>query len=168
MMWTNLIFVVTLLVFLVNSNQVSCETVDTVVVEAIPPEVNTEAELLIDENLLGDENEPRSYRGAQLWRLSYKDQQFKSAVSELQKTYKTSIWNIQMANSSNAYVDLFVKPAVVDDAKEFLRKVQVPFNVIMDDVQDAIDSENPPLEETDLWQNRDGKEIFFFFINYLQ
>jgi len=149
-----------LLACLVSSYQVSCETIDSVVVDSIPPEVNTEAELLIDENLLDDEIEPKSYRGAQLWRLSYKDQQYKSAVSELQKTYRISIWNIQMANSSNAYVDLFVKPAVVDDAKEFLRKVQVPFNVIMDDVQDAIDSENPSLDETDLWQNRDGNEIF--------
>lgn len=158
-MWPLKFFVVSLLVFLTNSYRVTCDVVDADVIEAIPPEISTESEVVIDENLTS-ENEPVTYRGAQLWRLSYKDQQYKSIISELQKHYKTAMWNLQMANASNAYVDIFVKPAVVDEAKEFLKREQVPYDVIINDVQEAIDNENPPLDETELWQNRDGKEYF--------
>lgn len=101
--------------------------------------------------------EGKSYLGAQLWRIPYSDRDYKNAISELQNTYHTTMWNLQMANASNAFVDMFVKQAVVDDAREFLKKAQIPFEVIIEDVQDAIDTENPPLDEIDLWQNRDGE-----------
>lgn len=162
-MWPLKLFLVTLSVLLVHSNGASCDTIDSEVIEAIPPEVSTESEVPLDQTVTG--SEPVSYKGGQLWRLSYKDQQSKSIVSKLQKKYKTSMWNLQMANSSNAYIDMFVAPAVVDEAKDFMNKQQVPYEVIMNDVQEAIDNENPPLDETDLWQNRDGKENHFFLIN---
>lgn len=131
------------------------EIVDADVIEALAPEVNTEAEVPTDSDR--SQVEGRSYTGAQLWRIPYTGQDYKNAVSELQKTYQTNMWNLQMANASNAYVDMFLKQSVVDDAREFLTKAQVPFEVIIDDVQDSIENQNPPLDDIDLWQNRDGK-----------
>jgi hypothetical protein len=141
---------------LLSSHCVLSDLVDADVIEAIAPEVNTEKELHTEHDRSQDD-EGRSYSGAQLWRIPYTGMDYKNAISEIQKTYHTNMWNLQMANASNAYVDMFVKQSVVDDAREFLRKAQVPFEVIMEDVQDSIEAQNPALDDIDLWQNRDGE-----------
>ncbi|KAG5684517.1 hypothetical protein PVAND_013746 [Polypedilum vanderplanki] len=142
------------LIILINSHFVISDLVDADIIEAISPEVNTEPEISIENDR--SQIEGRSYSGAQLWRIPYTGMDYKNAISELQKTYQTNMWNLQMANASNAYVDMFVKQSVVDDAREFLKKSQVPFEVIIEDIQDSIESQNPPLDDIDSWQNRDG------------
>jgi hypothetical protein len=132
------------------------DIIDSEVINAIPLEVNTEPEVLIDKERA--ENVAVRYNGAQLWRISYQNQEYKNVVAELQKNYQAVMWNLQMANVSNSYVDLFLKSSVVEEAKEFMTTSNTPYEVVINDVQDAIDTENPPLDEIDLWQNRDGKK----------
>lgn len=151
-MWLARISIVVLFLIVQCSN---CDVIDAEVVDAQPAEVNTEPEVVIDKDRAGIE--PIKYDGAQLWRVKYGNQDYKNAVAELQKEYKLSMWNLQMVNTSDAWVDLFVKGEMVDDARQFLDNVNVPYDVIIDDVQSAIDNENPPLDQIDLWQNRNGE-----------
>lgn len=63
-----------------------------------------------------------------------------------------SMWNYNIT-----YVDVFVKGPKLAGARKLLSKARIPFEVIIDDVQKAIDNENPPKDAVDLWENRDGK-----------
>lgn len=143
-------------------NYVSCDVLtDTEVIDAAQAEINTEQAIEYEKER-PDRDAPVSYQGAQLWRVPFNDHSRKSAVSELQKKYNAAMWNLQVANQSNPYVDVFVKRAAVIDARNFMKTVRVPFNVLIEDVQRAIDTENPPLDDIDLWVNRDGKWTGFF------
>lgn len=133
----------------------SKDVIDAEVIDAIPAEVNTEPAVVVDNESAG--NEPVKYEGAQLWRITYAQQEHKNAVAELQKQFKVSMWNLQMLNKTDPHVDMFVKHAVVEDAKKFLTKVCVPFEVVIEDIQQAIDTENPSKDDIELWQNRNGE-----------
>lgn len=102
------------------------------------------------------DNEPIKYDGAQLWRIGYSEQNHKNAVTELQKQFQVSMWNLQMNNGSEHYVDLFIKSGVVKEARSFLENIRVPFNVVIQDIQNAINSENPSMDEEEHWENRNG------------
>lgn len=133
----------------------SADLTDAEVIDAVPPEVNTEPAVVFDKDRTG--NEPIKYDGAQLWRIAYSQQEYKNAVVELQKQFQVSIWNLQMTNSTQPYVDMFVKRAMVNGARDFLVQVRVPFDVVINDIQDAINNENPSMDDVDLWQNRNGE-----------
>lgn len=144
-----------LTIFLLSVHCVTSDVIDAEVIDAVPPDVNTEPAVVFDKDRAG--NEPVKYDGAQLWRIAYTEQTYKNAVAELQKQFQVSMWNLQMTNANDSHVDMFVKRAMVDDAREFLMKLRVPFEVVINDIQDAINSENPPLDEVELWQNRNGE-----------
>jgi Carboxypeptidase activation peptide len=133
----------------------SCANCDVIVVDAVPAEVNTEPAVVLDKDRTG--NEPITYDGAQLWRIAYGDQEHKNAVMELQKQFQVSIWNLHKSNATEPSVDMFVKSAMVNDARSFLESARVPFDVVINDVQDAINSENPSLDDVEHWQNRNGE-----------
>lgn len=137
-------------------NCFKCDSHEADIIEAIPIDVNTEPAVLLDKDRAGIE--PIKYDGAQLWRISFANQHFKNAVAGLQKEYQVSMWNLQMANESAPYVDMFVKRSVVDNAKSFLKKSDVPYEIVIADVQQVIDSQNPPFDDSELWQNRNGKK----------
>lgn len=140
--------------FFVLVNCATCDVNDAEVIEALAPEAQTVPADALEKNHTA--TEPIKYDGAQLWRINYSDQLYRNAISELQKQFEVSMWNLQMTNASESFVDMFVKSGMVDDASSFLRRVRVPFNVVINDVQDAINKENPPLSEVELWQNRNG------------
>lgn len=150
MMW----IVKYLTIVVVSVNCVTCDVVDADVIDAVPADVNTESAVVFDKDRTG--NEPVKYDGAQLWRIAYRDQEAKNAVTELQKQFQVSMWNLQM-NLTEPYVDMFVKSAMVNDAKEFLVKARVPFEIVIRDIQNAINTENPSMDEVELWQNRNGE-----------
>lgn len=138
-------------------NFVSCDVIsDTEVIDAAQAE-----EVNPSDRDRADRDTPVSYQGAQLWRVPYNGPNNKNAVSELQKQYEASMWNLRMANVSNPSVDMFVKRAAIFEAKKFMKKARVPFDVLIHDIQGAIDTENPPLNDINLWVNRDGKKNFF-------
>lgn len=141
-------------------NCATCDVNDAEVIDALTPESQTEPALALDQDRAG--TEPIKYDGAQLWRINYSDQLYRNAVSELQKQFEVSMWNLQMTNTSESFVDMFVKSGVVDEASTFLRRTRVPFDVVIKDVQDSINKENPPLSDVELWQNRNGELITLY------
>lgn len=63
------------------------------------------------------------------------------------------MWNL---NQNNTSVDLLIKKPIVIGVKQFLDVTKVPYDVLIDDLQKAIDMENPPKEEIEHLQNRKG------------
>lgn len=141
----------------VTSDVIDAEVIDAEVIDAVSADVNTEPAVVFDKDRTG--TEPIKYDGAQLWRIPYGKQEHKNAVSELQKQFQVSMWNLQLSNLTKPYVDLFVKCAMVNNASEFLKKLQVPFEVVIDDIQRAINNENPSKDDIELWQNRNGEHF---------
>lgn len=143
------------LLALLVAHRVNCEqtikVADALVVEAQPVEVSTEAAAQPDHKEAPKSDGPLKYDGAQLWRIPYSDQTYKNAVAELQSSYDVAMWNL-----NQTCVDMFVKKAAVNDATRLLQSANIPFDVLIEDVQQAIDEENPPKDQLDLWQNRNG------------
>uniref|UniRef100_A0A182WW69 Peptidase M14 domain-containing protein n=1 Tax=Anopheles quadriannulatus TaxID=34691 RepID=A0A182WW69_ANOQN len=98
--------------------------------------------------------QPVKYDGAQLWRIAYDDQPKKNAVAELQDRFDASMWNYNATS-----VDIFVRGQQLKKAECFLRAANIPYEVVIEDMQRAIDTENPSLEETELWENRNGHRM---------
>lgn len=146
-----------LLVPIVALSGYKCDSHEADIIDAIPADTNTEPAVLFDKDRAGIE--PIKYDGAQLWRISFANQHHKNAVAELQKEYQAAMWNLQMANESSPYVDMFVKRSVVSDARSFLTKSDVPYEIVISDVQEVIDSQNPPFDDSELWQNRNGERL---------
>lgn len=63
-----------------------------------------------------------------------------------------SMWNYNATS-----VDIFVRGQQLKKAECFLRAANIPYEVVIEDMQRAIDTENPSLEETELWENRNGR-----------
>lgn len=62
-----------------------------------------------------------------------------------------------MWNYNTTSVDIFLKRSNLMGARNLLQAANVPFDVVIDDMQKAIDQENPPKDQLELWENRDGK-----------
>ena len=58
-------------------------------------------------------------------------------------------------------VDVLVKPDTVDKVKEFLESTELTFDVVTDNLQAAIDTENPTVtaEEMEELEGRKGEEF---------
>lgn len=138
---------------LFSNNIVKCsEIADGFVIDAQSVDISTEKATILDKDQ--KINELVKYDGAQMWRIGYSQQSDKNAVAELQNEFQVSMWSLNRNLSS---VDIFVKKSMVADASAYLRKVQVPFDIVIDDIQHAIEHENPPKDQLHLWQNRNGK-----------
>lgn len=54
------------------------------------------------------------------------------------------------------HIDVLVKNKSLDNVRNVLRNNQIKFDVIIDDIQKAIDEENPPISNDDELQIRQG------------
>lgn len=68
------------------------------------------------------------------------------------------MWNVNRTS-----VDMFLKKPVIMEARQLLDKANVTYEVIIDNLQNAIEEENPPKEVIEQLQNRKG-ECFFIAI----
>ncbi|XP_033232029.1 uncharacterized protein LOC117183007 [Belonocnema kinseyi] len=80
-----------------------------------------------------------TYEGSQVWRVLAQNEKAEY-VSYLQEVGDVSTW---MGNGSA--FDVLVRPDTISRVSRFLRERHVNFDVIIPDVQQAIDQENPPL-----------------------
>ncbi|XP_044581399.1 carboxypeptidase B-like isoform X1 [Cotesia glomerata] len=100
--------------------EASSEVVDTVIVKAVEiPE------------------ERVTYEGSQLWRVLADNEQ-SDFVSYLQDTGEVTKWT-----GNDSTVDVLVRPDMIPRVSRFLRERQVKYDVIIPDIQQAIDQENP-------------------------
>lgn len=61
--------------------------------------------------------------------------------------------------SNTTSVDMFVKKDKIEEVKQSLSNASMEFRILVENVQDAIDEENPPLkmEELNEFSTRKGK-----------
>ncbi|KAK0093767.1 hypothetical protein PV326_012716 [Microctonus aethiopoides] len=85
-----------------------------------------------------------TYEGAQLWRV-LADSEQSEFVSYLQDTGDVSMWT-----GNETVVDVLVRPESISRVSRFLRERQVKYDVIIPDLQQAIDQENPSASEEEL------------------
>ena len=64
-----------------------------------------------------------------------------------QSFLEVDIWSHKMANDSR--LDVMVPEKSIDKLKNFLDTNSVRYEVVIDDLQSAIDAENPPLTDED-------------------
>lgn len=69
-----------------------------------------------------------------------------------------------MWGGNNSAIDILVKPDSVEKVRRVLNDEHIRFDIAIEDLQQAIDEENPPLEEED-FDNRNGKIFMLFLFN---
>lgn len=67
-------------------------------------------------------------------------------------------------NGTTASVDVFLKKPSVIGARKLLDDAHVHYDVVIEDLQKAIETENPPKEEIEQLQNRKGGFKMFYIV----
>ncbi|KAG7188823.1 hypothetical protein KM043_008431 [Ampulex compressa] len=86
-----------------------------------------------------------TYDGAQLWRVHASEGQatlVSNVVSEFQEAGLFSMWS-----GNDTAVDVMVRPDAIPRVARYLQDKDVKYDVVIADLQKAIDEENPPLSE---------------------
>ncbi|XP_015522425.1 carboxypeptidase B [Neodiprion lecontei] len=104
---------------------------------------------------VGIPEERVTYEGSQVWRVSATEEQFEY-LSYLQDTGDLTRW----AGNATA-VDVMVRPDDIPRVTRFLRERSVNYDVIIPDLQQAIDKENPlpSLESMEELEGRKGHRM---------
>ncbi|KAJ9594113.1 hypothetical protein L9F63_014429 [Diploptera punctata] len=100
-----------------------------------------------------------SYEGSKLLKVTAPSDEKKEALRTLEDTEGVEVWMTIAANSST--MDVLVKPESADKVKEFLDENGLQFDVVIDDLQAAIDAENPSPspEEMEELEGRKGHRM---------
>lgn len=69
-----------------------------------------------------------------------------------------------MWNTNGSFVDLFLKTSSISGASSLLDEAKIKYSIIIDDLQRAIETENPSTEVIQQLQNRKGKHHRQFFL----
>ncbi|XP_043685175.1 carboxypeptidase B-like [Vespula pensylvanica] len=96
-----------------------------------------------------------TYDGAQLWRVRPADGQpvLQSGVlSEFEETGLFSVWS-----GNDTTMDIMVRQDAIPRVSRILREKNVRYDVVINDLQKAIDEENPPLSE-ELMEELEGRK----------
>ncbi|XP_012289073.1 carboxypeptidase B [Orussus abietinus] len=96
-----------------------------------------------------------TYEGAQVWRVSAGEDQTEF-VSYLQETGEVATWI-----GNQTMVDVLVRPDAISRVSRFLRDRHVKYDVVIPDLQQAIDQENPtpPPEILEELEGRKGHRM---------
>lgn len=65
-----------------------------------------------------------------------------------------SIWG-----TNGSAIDVFLKKSQIDEVGQRLNEANIQYNIVVEDYQKEIEQENPPQEEIELLQNRNGMFI---------
>ncbi|XP_060521682.1 carboxypeptidase B-like [Cylas formicarius] len=102
-----------------------------------------------------DETTPQgrvSYDGCQLWKTAVDDDDKIRLLVRLRDEEDITMWG---GNSSS--IDILVKPNSIEKVKTALNQKSINYNIAIEDLQKAIEEENPPLEED--FDNRNGHRL---------
>ncbi|KAF7992313.1 hypothetical protein HCN44_001638 [Aphidius gifuensis] len=96
-----------------------------------------------------------TYEGSQVWRVLADNDQGEF-VSYLQETGEVSKWV-----GTESVIDVLVRPDMIPRVSRFLRERQIKYDVMIPDLQQAIDQENPlpSPEELEELQGRKGHKM---------
>ncbi|XP_017851851.1 carboxypeptidase A4 [Drosophila busckii] len=110
------------------------------------PKVEPEVEL--------ETSQLRRYDGAQLWRIVVQTDKDKKLADELQSKYDGQLWK-----EVKQEVDYLLKPQVLAAAERHIRSANLSRIVLIDNLQQVIEVENPPAEKIAELQNRKGHRL---------
>ncbi|XP_012162318.1 uncharacterized protein LOC101461300 isoform X2 [Ceratitis capitata] len=96
----------------------------------------------------------RRYDGAQVWRIVVQNDHDKKMADELQTKYGGQLWK-----EVKQEVDYLLKPQVLSEAAQHVRAANLSRIVLIDNLQNVIETENPSAAEIALYQNRKGHRL---------
>ncbi|XP_070067373.1 uncharacterized protein [Drosophila virilis] len=96
----------------------------------------------------------RRYDGAQLWRIVVQTDKDKKLADELQSKYDGQLWK-----EVKQEVDYLLKPQVLAAAERHIRAANLSRIVLIDNLQQVIEVENPPADKIAELQNRKGHRL---------
>ncbi|XP_066995955.2 carboxypeptidase B [Anabrus simplex] len=95
-----------------------------------------------------DQELPVSYRGAQLLRLNLPSPSAHSLVEGLVDEGEVQLWRDREVNGTE--LDILVKPDALPVVQERLKNESIEYDVVIADLQEAIEQENSLVSESDL------------------
>ncbi|XP_043288590.1 carboxypeptidase B-like isoform X1 [Venturia canescens] len=139
-------------IFLVNLGSAECREIGVKSsILALPIDDGDEPADTVVVKAVEIPEEKVSYEGAQLWRV-VPDPDHVEFVSFLQETGEISMWS-----GNDAAVDVLVLPERIPRVSRFLRERRVKYDVVIPDLQQAIDQENP-LPSPELMEELEGRK----------
>lgn len=67
-----------------------------------------------------------------------------------------SVLDVALWSTNGTNVDVFVKQPAIESVRKVLEENNINYAVLVDDMQKQIEEENPPQEEIEALQNRNG------------
>lgn len=64
--------------------------------------------------------------------------------------------DVALWSSNGTEVDMFLKKSAVDGVRRVLDANNIRYSILIEDMQKQIECENPPIEEIEALQNRNG------------
>lgn len=64
--------------------------------------------------------------------------------------------DVALWSSNGTEVDMFLKKSAVDGVRRVLEENNIRYSILIEDMQKQIEHENPPFEEIEALQNRNG------------
>ncbi|KAL3273900.1 hypothetical protein HHI36_015324 [Cryptolaemus montrouzieri] len=92
------------------------------------------------------------YNNSQVWKACGTDDKFQQELAKLKNNNMIAMWG-----GNVTCLDIMVRAPYVKKLNESFGKSKINFEVIIENLQDAIDNENPPVETLEL-DNRQGKK----------
>ncbi|XP_025836494.1 uncharacterized protein LOC112906495 [Agrilus planipennis] len=80
-----------------------------------------------------------SYAGSQLWKVNLTDSRNKAIILRLRDRGDVSVWG-----GNVTIIDTLVKPASVERVTNIFKNRNIPYDIIIENLQEAIEAENPP------------------------
>ncbi|XP_021192893.3 carboxypeptidase B [Helicoverpa armigera] len=102
-----------------------------------------------------DDAERIDYSGAQVWKVSTKKSNAHRVINQLASEKLIASWG-----GNHTSIDILVKPKAVENVTATLKNKDIAYYIMIEDLQQRIDEENPPLDENELeLQDRRGHRM---------
>ncbi|CAH0588959.1 unnamed protein product [Chrysodeixis includens] len=95
------------------------------------------------------------YSGAQVWKVSTEDVQVQRLIKKLATDKLIASWG-----GNHSSIDILIKPNALENVTAMFRNGDITYDIMIDDLQQRINEENPPLDENELeLQDRRGHRM---------
>lgn len=119
------------------------------------------------------ENVKVDYTGAQVWNVATNKTGVRALLSRMRRRHLISTWG---GNQSS--VDILVYSNALDNVTRIFKKEKILYEIIIDDLQERINRENPPLDDEELqlqdrrghrmtWKQYHRLDDIYGFLDYL-
>ncbi|XP_026321179.1 carboxypeptidase B-like [Hyposmocoma kahamanoa] len=129
------------------------DVIDDILGEEVPTELSDI--ILKAADLTKNDVEKVDYTGAQVWKVATNKTNIRVIISRLHRRNLLSTWG-----GSQSSIDVLVKPNALQNVTRVFKRENIYFDVVIDDLQQRINEENPPLDQNELeLQDRRGHRM---------